>query len=156
MTSITCRHSVERDLLERPHLERRVQAGVVDEDVDRPAALDDLVGQALDVVLVGDVDGEPDAVRERRGGLVGSVQVGDDDARACGGQSFGDRAADALRRAGDDGDLAVEGSHQRIGEKEVGMRMRFCWVWSSGWSRARKSFHASSAWSFARRSRRSS
>src|SRR5439155_26069630 len=31
---------LERDLLERPHLERRVEAGVVDEDVDAAAAGD--------------------------------------------------------------------------------------------------------------------
>ena len=99
---------VERDLLERAHLERGVEAGVVDEDVDRAAALDDLVDQPLHVGLVRDVGGDADAVRERRGRLLGAVQVGDDDARALRRQALGDRAADALRRAGDDRDLAVE------------------------------------------------
>ena len=49
------------------------------------------------------------------------LQVGDDDARALGGEPVGDRAADALRAAGDDRDLAVERAHQRIGENGVGI-----------------------------------
>ncbi len=56
---------VERDLGERPHRERGVQPGVVDQDVDRAAARDDIVGHALHVGLLRDVDGEADAVRER-------------------------------------------------------------------------------------------
>ena len=95
----------------------------------------------------------PSVERQRR--LLRAAQVGDDDARALGGEPVGDRAADALRRAGDDGDLAVERAHQRTGEKDVGTRMRFCCVWISGWIFARNAFHASSAWSFARRSSRS-
>ena len=88
-------------------------------------------------------------VGQRR--LLRAAQVGDDDARAFGREPVGDRAADPLRRAGDDGDLAVERAHQRTGEKDVGTRMRFCCVWISGWIFARNAFHASSAWSFARR-----
>ena len=92
------------------------------------------------VVLVRDVGRDPDAVRERRGRLLGAREVGDHDARALGGEPLGDRAADPLRGAGDDGDLAVERAHQRIGEKDVGIRMRFCCVWISGWILPRNSF----------------
>ena len=71
-----------------------------------------------DVLLVRDVGGDADAVGERRRGLLGAVQVGDDDARARRGEPLGDRAADPLRRTRDDRDLAL---HQRIGENEVGI-----------------------------------
>ena len=67
----------------------------------------------------------------------------------------GDRATDALRGAGDERDLAVERAHQRIGENEVGIRMRFCWVWISGWMPAEEVRHSGSACSAARRSSRS-
>ena len=75
---------------------------------------------------------------------LGPGEVGDDDARALRGQALGDRTPDSLRRAGDDGDLAVERAHQRSGENAVGTRMRFCCVWISGWILARNVFHASS------------
>ena len=99
------------------------------------AALDGLVDQALHRRLVGDVDGRGRRLAGTRGcGLLGALQVGDDDARALVGEPVGDRAADPLRRAGDDRDLAVERPHAyRSGEKDVGTRMRFCWVWISGW-----------------------
>ena len=58
-----------------------------------------------------------DAAVERQRRLLRAAQVGDDDARALGGEPVGDRAADALRRARDDGDLAVERAHQRIGRE---------------------------------------
>ena len=41
------------------------------------------------------------------------------------------------------------------GENAVGIRIRFSWVWISGWIFARKAFHVSSAWSSARRRARS-
>ncbi len=41
-----------------------------------------------------------------------------------------------------------------IGENEVGVRMRFCWVWISGWSFAMTAFQSSRAISAARRSSR--
>ena len=84
------------------------------------------------------------------------LEVGDDDARALAREPVGDRAADALRGAGDDRDLAVERAHQRSGENDVGTRMRFCCVWISGWILARNAFQSSRACSRARRSSRSS
>ena len=92
------------------------------------------------VVLARDVGGDRDAAVVGLRRLLRAAQVGDDDARALGGEPVGDRAADALRRAGDDGDLAVERAHQRTGEKDVGTRMRFCCVWISGWIFARNAF----------------
>src|SRR5439155_25633008 len=79
---------LERDLLERPHLERRVEAGVVDEDVDAAAAGNGLVDQPLDVGLVGHVDRQPDAVLERARRLVCPAQVRDHDARTRRGEPF--------------------------------------------------------------------
>ena len=74
---------LERDLGERPHRERRVEAGVVDEDVDRArSARRSRRPCRCTPCLVGDVDREPDAVREGGGRLLGALQVGDDDARA--------------------------------------------------------------------------
>jgi hypothetical protein len=61
------------DLLERAHGQRRVEAGVVDEDVDRAAALDRLGRHPGHVVLGGDVDGQPDAVGEVGRGLLGAL-----------------------------------------------------------------------------------
>ena len=67
---------------------------------------------ACDRGLVGDVDREADAVRERRGGRLRSSEVGDDDARSLRREPVRDRVADALRAAGDDRDLAVELPHR--------------------------------------------
>ena len=99
---------VQRDLVERAHLERRVEAGVVHEDVDAAALRDGLVDHPLHVGFVRDVHREPDAAVVRPGGLLGATQVGDDDACSLGREAVGERAADALRRARDDGDLTVE------------------------------------------------
>ena len=146
---------VERDLGERPHRERRVEAGVVDEDVDAAAALHRLVDHPADGRLVGNVDLEPDAVRERLRRLARVLEVGDDHARARVGEASRDRVADALRAAGDDCDLPVESAAHRSGENEVGTRIRFCCVWISGWIFARKRCQRSSACSCLRRSSRS-
>ena len=102
---------VERDLLERPHRERGVEAGVVDEDVDPAAALERLRRHALGLLLGGDVDAEPDASFELGRRLLGPREIGDDDPRALTGETLGDRASDPLGAAGDDRNLAVEGSH---------------------------------------------
>ena len=47
---------------------------------------------------------------EGGGDLLGpvAVEVGDDDAGAVAGQQLGDRPADARRRAGDEGDAALQ------------------------------------------------
>ena len=107
-------------------------------------ALERLVDHAPDVVLVRDVG--PDAA-------LGRIQIGDRDGRPLRREAVGDRRSDSLRAPGDERDAPLE-PHFR-GEKEVGIRMRFCCVCNSGWSRARKSFHRSSAWSSARRRSRS-
>ena len=69
-----------------------------------------------------------DAVRVFGGGLVRPLQVCDDDTCALRGETTRDRGADALRGARDDGDLAVERAVHRIGENDVGTRIRFCCV----------------------------
>ena len=146
---------VDRDFRERTHLERRVQPGVVHEDVDAAVPLHRLPGHQLDLPFVGNVDGEADPVLELPGRFHRPAEVGDNDSRSFGGKALGDCIADSLRRAGNDGDLAREGVAHRIGEKAVGTRIRFCWVWMSGWIRARKSRQRSSACSFERRRSRS-
>ena len=103
---------LERDLREGPHRERGVEAGVVDEDVEPAAALERLVGQPLHVLLGGDVDGEPDAVRELRRGLLGPLRSAITIARPR-GEAAGDGVPDPLRAAGDDGDLARRASSDR-------------------------------------------
>jgi hypothetical protein len=137
---------LERDLGEWSHRERGVEAGVVDQDVEAPLAVERLVDHATDVVLVRDVGA--DAAFRR-------VEVGDDDDRALGGEAVGDCSADPLRPAGDNRHLALELLRHRSGENEVGIRIRFSWVWIRGWTLARKATQVWSAWSSARRRCRS-
>ena len=132
------------------------------------------VGERRDGGLVGDVDGEADPVREELGRGFGPVQVGHDDARALGREPVGDREPDALSCSRDDRDLAVEWPRHcsllevvrgmgigtgtpipyRSAENEVGVRMRFCWVWISGWILPMNAFQSSRAIRAARRSSR--
>jgi hypothetical protein len=121
-----------RDLGEGAHRERRVEAGVVDEDVDPTTLVDGLLDHPLDVGLVGDVSGQADAAVERARRYFCVLEVGDDDSRALRRQAVGDCIADSLRGAGHDRDLALERVAHRIGEKAVGTRIRFCWVWIKG------------------------
>ena len=92
---------------------------------------------------------------EHLAGLLGvfTTDVGDDDIGTLVCKAVRNRTADSPRAAGDDRHLAAEG--HRIGENDVGIRIRFCCVWISGWIFARNDFHRSSAWSRARRSSRS-
>src|SRR5581483_5290005 len=89
-------------------------AGIVDEDVDPAPLLEDLVDHRLDVARVGDVHLEIERAAaellDRGDGLFGApgIQIGDDDVGASLREGFGNGAADALRRAGDDGMLAVK------------------------------------------------
>ena len=83
------------------------------------------------------------------------LEVGDNDLRALALEPRDDCGTDALRAAGDDRDLAVQCAHQRSGENDVGIMIRFRWVWISGWIFARKGFHRSSAERRARRASRS-
>ena len=143
LTSITRRHSSSGICSNGRISSDAYRPGVVDEDVDRPAPLDHLVGQPLHVVLVRDVDGEADALGNAAAASSAPCRSATT-MRAPRGQSFGERPADALRAPVTTATLPSS-AHQRIGENDVGIRMRLCWVWSSGWSRPRKSFHASSA-----------
>ena len=145
---------VDGDLVERAHRQRRVQAGVVDEDVDAAARLDGVRRHALDRRLVRDVDRQADTVRVGGRRRLGALEVGDHDPRALGCQSHGDCLADALGAAGDDRDLAAERAH-RIGEKVVGNRMRLRCTWISGCSFGRNAFQPASACNSARRRSRS-
>jgi hypothetical protein len=149
----------ERDLGERPHLERGVEARVVDEHVEAATPRERLVDEPRDLRLVGDVGGEAHPVRVRRGRLLGAAQVGDDDPGALGSEPVGDRPADPLRRSGDDGDLPLKLRHDplfyAIGENDVGTRMRFDCVWISGWILARNACQSLLACRAARRSSRS-
>jgi hypothetical protein len=88
----------------------RSDSGVVERDVQAAVGRDRMVDDALHVVEAGDVGGD------RRGLGVGvsnlggdafggiGVAVGDDDARAVGGESLGGRLAEAGPAAGHDAD----------------------------------------------------
>ena len=119
---------LERDLRERPHRQGCVEAGVVDQDVQAAVPVERLVDHPLHVLLVRDI---------RADAALGRVQVGDHDRRGLGREPLGDRRSDPLRAAGDERDLALEATHLS-GENEVGIRIRFSWVWISGWIFARK------------------
>ena len=133
---------LERDLGERPHRERRVEAGVVDEDVDAAVALDGLVDHPLDVRL---------AERRPPGSALRRVQVGDHDRRAL--RRSPSAIAAPIPCAPPVTIATLPSSAHLIGENGSGIRIRFCCVCNSGCSCARKSFHASSACSSARRPR---
>ena len=84
----------------------------------RPNAVDGACHQRVGHAAAADVDpGTADRLGagERRG-LVGGarVEIVDDDGRARAGERRGVRAAQALPRAGDDGDLAgeIDGAHR--------------------------------------------
>ena len=82
-----------------------------------------------------------------------------DDPRALGRKAVGDGMADSLRTARDERDLAVELTHVESpfywsAENGVGVRIRFCCVWMSGWILPMNAFQSSRAISAARRSSR--
>ena len=78
----------------------------------RPYLLERAGGHGLGVGLAGDVDPQAEAA-ELRGGLLGALEVGDDDRRALLVQPLRDRAADSLRAARDDDD-AIGKPHRSI------------------------------------------
>ena len=83
--------------------------GVVDEHVERPEALLDLVEERDQGRVVGDVDPEPEPAGAERGSRTLrqlAIQVAYRDARALARQRLGDRAADAAAASGDCHDLA--------------------------------------------------
>ena len=96
-------------------LARRVDTGVVHQDVDTAERTDGLFEQRRHLILVADVDlhdrGPPSDLLDAPAGLVGAVgvvQVGDDDTGPFTGERDGDGLADAGVRAGDEGGLALE------------------------------------------------
>ena len=97
----------------------RLDAGVVDGDVDTAEALNDVVEECGDLVLVSHVglvcfDGTEGA--HLGGGALHAVAVpgGDDDGGALGGEGAGYAPADAGGASGDDCDLGVEPGHAML------------------------------------------
>jgi hypothetical protein len=100
------------------HLEDRLvgrDAGVVDEDVQAPVVIDDLLHGAPAVLGRADValmDGDRDLVFGELGleglGAFAIAAVARGDGGALGGQAVTDGGADAARAAGDHGDAALE------------------------------------------------
>src|SRR5690606_13118504 len=88
------------------------RTGVVHEDVDLAELRDRGRHEAVDVLLLRDVgagEGAADLAGRRTG--LALVDVDDHHARALGDIALGDRAADALRAAGDDRGPVLE-SHE--------------------------------------------
>src|SRR5690606_17314490 len=94
----------------------RGHAGVVDQDVDPAVPLDDEVDQAVQRLLVAQVDGGGgDALRvlgRQFAQLVGGAGRADHQ-RAAFGVAAGDRGADAAAGTGDERDLAFEFSRHQ-------------------------------------------
>ena len=96
-----------------------VEGGVVHEDVDRAERVLCLAGAVVGRVGNGDVGGHEDDValalqvgQRRLAALL--VVVGDDDLGALAEEAFGVGLADALARAGDDGDAVLQtAAHDR-------------------------------------------
>src|SRR6185436_20903938 len=94
-----------------------VDAGVVDEHVERAVAGDDGLDGALHLGLDGDVgvsEGRRDTGRRQFTGRTPAgrlVQVGKGHGRAFSGEFLDDRPADAAGAAGDKGNLSVQSSH---------------------------------------------
>ena len=104
-----------------------VERGVVDEDVDGPERLHRFVHAVLGGVGVGDVGLDEDRValaleRFHRTGRTVLHDLGHDDLRAFGQEPFRVREADALPGAGDDRDLVLQTSHDRVSPTSSGGR----------------------------------
>src|SRR5690606_3802346 len=90
--------------------------GVADQDVDPAEGGARVIHQPLQIFLRGDVGRNGDGAAlamlliDGDGDLFArpGLARGDDDARAVFGQTLGDSLANALGRAGDDGDLAAQ------------------------------------------------
>ena len=95
-----------RKLIDRHPMRQRVDAGVVDENIDSAKLRDDLLHRGVNVGDFRDIQGHADAPRRlcRRGDGTGAIDIGEDDAAAIGGKTIGDRLPDAARRTGDDTD----------------------------------------------------
>ena len=97
-------------------------AALQDQHVDRTELLLGLADQVLALRLVGDVAGDDDRLAAGLADLGRGLVAGrllarrHHDLGALQGQVQGDRLADALARAGDDGDLAGEIEERRCHE----------------------------------------
>jgi hypothetical protein len=110
---IALSHHLGRQLRDRTP--RRVDAGVVHEDVDDAERLHGLVEQRAHLLLVADVglddDGSPSRLLDAlagTGGAVGVLEVAEDDIGTFLCELHSRRLADARVRTGDDRDLAVQ------------------------------------------------
>jgi hypothetical protein len=84
-------------------------AGVAEPDVDLPVGLPGEADDREHVALQGHVGSEPDSVDLRHRAVHGvGLDVGDDDLGTLGGETAGTRRTDAIARAGDDDDLALQ------------------------------------------------
>jgi hypothetical protein len=95
-----------------------VDAGVVDQDVDLAVGLLGFGEEALDLGDFGDIALHSDGLSTFRGdvgdNLIRALAAGcivDDDFGAGGSKVAGNLCADALGRAGDDGDLPLKLAH---------------------------------------------
>ena len=111
---VDLRHEVDADDL-LPLLRGRLDpavdgdAGVGDEEVDAPEALDRRLDEVLDVLLAADV-GSHGIGADRSGGALGGVltEVREHDLRALLGEAGRQREADAAGAAGHDGHLVLD------------------------------------------------
>ncbi len=109
-------------------------AGIADEHVEPAPALVDRGAEAVDGVVVAQVEGDEGGRAARRPhGIVeileGALRAGDRDHVGAGrGQRQGRRAADAARGPGDDRDAVGEGFW---GEEGVGHRVSGPWAQSA-------------------------
>ena len=104
-------------LVEIARLERRIERGIVDQDVDLAEALDGLRHQVLDRLFVADVELDAGhrigamAAGDFLGQLLAVGDVGDHHARAFGGERLRIMPADALGAAGDDRGFSRKPGH---------------------------------------------
>src|SRR5262249_4912896 len=91
-----------------------VGGGVVDQDVGLPPPRHGLVDDPAGDIRAGDVAGHGRYLVVA-GEDAGVDQVADDHAAAVGGERLGDRPADAVGAAGDQGYLAVEATLRALG-----------------------------------------
>ena len=104
-------------LVEISRLQRRVERGVVHQDVDLTKAFDGLRDQVFDRLFVADVELDAGnrigamAAGDFRGELLAVGDVGDHHARALGGERLRIMPADALGAAGDDCGFSFQPRH---------------------------------------------
>src|SRR5262249_18511278 len=99
-----------RKLFNGDAMGQRVDASVVDDDVEPPVLANDVADDFFDVVRFRDVEQHGLCAGRPRRGCLGlpEVEIAVDHASAVGGERIGDGLADAAHRAGDQGDTAGE------------------------------------------------